>query len=147
MQRKPFDGGIQPTREFYVKQGKIVGIVRQMHINSGLKNVDQFLGIPYAESPVGSRRFMPPGSPLPWKGVKIADTLAPVCPQMFPDLTKPNLLAKGRYDQILRLLPYLKNESEDCLHLNLYVPSSIGKLLAAVYFWRDYVRCSLCRFF
>lgn len=49
------------TREVTVKQGRIKGLVRLMHPQSGIKNVDQFLGIPYAEAPVGRLRFMPPG--------------------------------------------------------------------------------------
>lgn len=112
------------TREIAVKQGRLKGAVRIMHPQSGLKNVDQFLGIPYAEAPIGSRRFMPPGAPVPWQGVKMATKFASVCPQKLPEINIPNnTLSKGRYDQLKRLLPYLKNESEDCLYLNLYVPS------------------------
>jgi neuroligin len=66
---------------------------------------------------------MPPGSPLPWEGYKIFNKMGPVCPQNVPDLTRRDDYTNGRYDQIKRLLPYLKNESEDCLYLNLYVPS------------------------
>ena len=111
------------TREIHVKQGKLVGIVREMHIQSRLSNVDQFLGIPFAEAPTGSRRFMPPGTPLPWKNIKYANKLEKVCPQTLPNLSNPNGYNKGRYDQIKRLLPYLRDESEDCLYLNLYVPT------------------------
>lgn len=114
----------QETREILVKEGRVKGVVRIMHPQSGLKNVDQFLGLPYAEAPVGSRRFMPPGAPVPWQGVKLANKFASVCPQKLPDINNPdNTMSKGRYDQLKRLLPYLKNESEDCLYLNLYVPS------------------------
>lgn len=49
------------TREIAIKQGRVKGIVRTMHHDSGLRDVDQFLGLPYAESPVGNKRFMPPG--------------------------------------------------------------------------------------
>lgn len=119
----------EETREVSVKQGRLKGLVRIMHPQSGLRNVDQFLGIPYAEAPVGSRRFMPPGAAVPWQGVMSATKFAPVCPQRLPDINSPeNTLSKGRYDQLKRLLPYLKNESEDCLYLNLYVPSQ-GELI------------------
>jgi hypothetical protein len=47
--------GYPPTREIVVKQGRLYGVVRQLPIRSGLRSVDQFLGIPYAESPTGSR--------------------------------------------------------------------------------------------
>lgn len=63
--RKPFANHQQQqiieTREIVVKQGRLKGLVRVMHPQSGLKNVDQFLGIPYAEAPVDRLRFMPPG--------------------------------------------------------------------------------------
>uniref|UniRef100_A0A182K0R9 Carboxylesterase type B domain-containing protein n=1 Tax=Anopheles christyi TaxID=43041 RepID=A0A182K0R9_9DIPT len=119
--------GTPYTRDIAVKQGILRGSVRVMHPQSGLKNVDQFLGIPYAEAPVGSRRFMPPSAPIPWNGLKMATKLSPVCPQNLPSLNNANNnYSKGRYDQIKRLLPYLKVESEDCLYLNLYVPSYDG---------------------
>lgn len=115
---------IQETHEIRIKQGRIKGLVRTMHPQSGLKNVDQFLGIPYAEAPVGSRRFMPPGAPPLWTNVKLATKFAPVCPQNLPNINDPtNTLSKGRYDQIKRLLTYLKHEDEDCLYLNVYVPT------------------------
>ena len=113
------------TREVWLpKQGRITGVVKEMHLQSRMKNVDQFLGVPYASPPVGSRRFMPPSSPLPWSDVKRANKLEAVCPQRLPSLHDPNVnINKGRYDQIKRLLPYLQRESEDCLYLNLYVTS------------------------
>lgn len=49
------------TKEVLIKQGLLKGMVRVMHDQSGLKNVDQYLGIPYAAAPVGNGRFMPPG--------------------------------------------------------------------------------------
>lgn len=124
-QQSQIHGGLpyRMTREVRVKQGMLTGIVREMHVQSRLRNVDQFLGIPYAEAPVGSRRFMPPSSPLPWSETKRANKLEAVCPQKLPNLNDPSGYNKGRYDQIKRLLPYLKRESEDCLYLNLYVTS------------------------
>lgn len=49
------------TKEVVVKQGHLKGFVRVMHAQTGLKNVDQYLGIPYAAAPTGNGRFMPPG--------------------------------------------------------------------------------------
>lgn len=121
---------IQETHEIRIKSGRIKGLVRTMHPQSGLTNVDQFLGIPYAEAPVGSRRFMPPGAPPLWQNVKLATKFAPVCPQNLPNINDPtNTLSKGRFDQIKRLLTYLKQEDEDCLYLNVYVPTW-GELLS-----------------
>lgn len=52
---------IQFTREVHIKQGPIKGLIRTMHPQTGLKNVRQYLGIPYAAAPIGNGRFMPPG--------------------------------------------------------------------------------------
>lgn len=52
---------VEHTREITIKQGRVKGIVRAMYRDSGLRDVDQFLGLPYAEAPVGNKRFMPPG--------------------------------------------------------------------------------------
>lgn len=62
------------------------------------------------------------GASPPWTGLKQFDTLSPVCPQNLPNINITDNISKGRYDQLKRLLPYLKYESEDCLYLNLYVP-------------------------
>lgn len=58
----------------------------------------------------------------------MASKLPPVCPQKLPkmDMTGGSGASNGRYNQLKRLLPYLKVESEDCLYLNLYVPR-VGK--------------------
>ncbi|XP_064550742.1 uncharacterized protein Nlg1 isoform X1 [Drosophila montana] len=115
---------LQYTKELQIKQGRLMGITRRFLVTSGLREVDQYLGLPYAEAPIGSRRFMPPGAPLPWQGLKIARHLPPVCPQKLPDVSGPSSvnMSRGRYKHLMRLMPYLKTESEDCLYLNLYVP-------------------------
>lgn len=78
------------------------------------------LGVPYAEPPVGSFRFSPPRSPQPWRGVRQSQEFAPVCPQVLPNLREE--VKPGRYEYLERHLPYLKNQSEDCLYLNIYAP-------------------------
>nr|NP_001246966.1 neuroligin 1, isoform E [Drosophila melanogaster]NP_731172.2 neuroligin 1, isoform D [Drosophila melanogaster]AAF53998.3 neuroligin 1, isoform D [Drosophila melanogaster]ABC86275.1 RE29404p [Drosophila melanogaster]AFH06285.1 neuroligin 1, isoform E [Drosophila melanogaster] len=115
---------LQYTQEIQVKQGRLMGITRRFQVTSGLRQVDQFLGLPYAEAPTGNRRFMPPGAPLPWQGLKIARHLPPVCPQKLPDLSPHGSenMSRARHKHLSRLLPYLRTESEDCLYLNLYVP-------------------------
>lgn len=54
---------IQFTKEIVIKQGRLKGLIRSMHPQTGLKNVRQYWGIPYAAAPIGNGRFMPPG----WK--------------------------------------------------------------------------------
>ena len=114
------------TQEIKIKQGKLVGQRHQSTSNQELKAVEVYLGIPYAAPPTGSQRFMPPGSPPQWRGVKFANTFGPVCPQNLPDLNKrtKNAVSEGRATYLRRLFPYLqRNQSEDCLYLNIYAPA------------------------
>jgi hypothetical protein len=114
------------TREIEIKQGRLVGLRFQSTSNPGLRPVEVFLGIPYAAAPTGSQRFMPPGSPPQWMGVKFAHNFGPVCPQNLPDLNEKNrnTVSEGRAKYLRRLFPYLMhNQSEDCLYLNIYAPA------------------------
>jgi len=109
------------TQEIKIKQGKLIGQRLQSRTNPDLKAVEVYLGIPYAAPPTGSQRFMPPGSPPHWRGVKFADTFGPVCPQNLPDL---NRRTKGRANYLKRLFAFLlPNQNEDCLYLNIYAPA------------------------
>ena len=118
------------------KSGPIRGIISELN-SKLLEPVEVFRGIPYAAPPVGERRFMPPRPPIPWTGTKLADTFPPVCPQNVPDITNKTMaflkMPRGRYLQLRKLLPLLKNQSEDCLYLNLYVPGS-GKFFLLIFF-------------
>ncbi|CAG0918185.1 unnamed protein product [Notodromas monacha] len=109
-------------RVISTKAGKLRGLIVKPNY-AGAPRVDVFLGIPYAEPP---RRFMPPKAPVPWNGVKLATKLSPVCPQNFPDISNKSEALKhmpeGRYHYLHRLYPYLRNQSEDCLYLNVYAP-------------------------
>ncbi|XP_030745230.1 neuroligin-1-like [Sitophilus oryzae] len=94
-----------------------------------LEPVEVFRGIPYASSPLGSLRFMPPVTRALWQGVKIADSFSPVCPQRLPDIANETAalrkMPRGRLEYLKRLLPYLRNQSEDCLYLNIYAPAQV----------------------
>jgi carboxylesterase type B len=60
-----------------------------------------FLGVPYAQPPLGALRFKPPQPPNPWDGVHSATTQPPSCWQ-----------TETVYG------PF----SEDCLYVNVFVP-------------------------
>ncbi|XP_031784758.1 uncharacterized protein LOC100121199 isoform X2 [Nasonia vitripennis] len=107
------------TREIEVKYGRLRGMVVQPRADSS-QLVDVFLGVPYAEPPVGPHRFEPPTTQTPWTGVRHFVSFAPVCPQKPPQLEEE--VDPARHQYLERLLPFLQDQSEDCLYLNIYAP-------------------------
>lgn len=117
------------SRVIYTKYGAVSGAI--MHLDGrNLDPVEAFKGIPYASPPVGSLRFMPPVTGALWSGVKKADRFGPVCPQRLPDISNETAaldkMPRGRLEYLRRLFPYLQNQSEDCLYLNIYAPIQVG---------------------
>jgi neuroligin len=132
------------------KYGSLRGITISVP-NRSLQPIEAFLGVPYASSPLGKLRFMPPVTPDVWTGIRTVDRHASVCPQtLTPSI---NLLHRFRSDsslstsqslqhlfnnetQLLKIMTpervqmhqkmkqLLQNQSEDCLYLNIYVPVS-----------------------
>jgi len=84
----------------------------EIHLSDGVLQGDvdggarRFLGIPFAAPPVGDLRWRPPQPPLPWEGVRPADTFGSACPQRYYD------------DQGTPVL----DGDEDCLYLNVWTP-------------------------
>ncbi|XP_011501614.1 PREDICTED: neuroligin-4, Y-linked [Ceratosolen solmsi marchali] len=110
------------SRVVKTQYGELSGVI--VSLGRSLESVEVYRGVPYASPPIGSLRFMPPVSSARWHGVRVADKFGPVCPQKLPLLT--DKMSKGRLDYLTRLLPYLKNQSEDCLYLNIYAPVQAG---------------------
>ncbi|KAL6424376.1 hypothetical protein ACFW04_009868 [Cataglyphis niger] len=122
------------------RYGEVQGVTRSFEYAKYLKPIDVFLGIPYATPPVGSNRFSPTRAPSPWEGVRLSDSVGPVCPQKLPDIANEQealeRMPKGRLEYLKRLLPHLRNQSEDCLSLNIYAPA-MGEY---TFFFRDIVK-------
>ncbi|XP_078052474.1 neuroligin 3 [Augochlora pura] len=110
------------SRIVRTKYGKLSGVI--VTLDRHLESVEVFRGVPYASPPIGSLRFMPPVNGALWHEVKVADKFGPVCPQRLPELS--DKMPKGRVEYLRRLLPYLRNQSEDCLYLNIYAPVQAG---------------------
>lgn len=81
----PIDGQVQ------LSYGQVSGVELD-------NDVTVFRGIPFAAPPVGDLRWKAPQPPIPWQGVRAADTFGPTCMQ-----------PRGR-----ALM------SEDCLYLNVW---------------------------
>ncbi|XP_054164718.1 carboxylesterase 1C-like [Oppia nitens] len=77
----------------------------------------QYLGVPYAEPPVGNLRFQRPQELNESKILRDVTELAPTCIQMrhLPQLINPLLNVDEEH-----------KTSEDCLYLNIYVPKQLS---------------------
>ncbi|XP_055521929.1 neuroligin 4 X-linked a isoform X2 [Leucoraja erinacea] len=102
--------------------GKLRG-VRNPLPNEILGPVDQYLGIPYASAPTGERRFQHPESPSSWTGVRNATHFAAVCPQNIHGILPDVMLPVWFTANLDIVASYIQDQSEDCLYLNVYVPT------------------------
>ena len=71
------------------KSGAVVGKIETLPHG---KTVHVYLGIPYAEPPVGELRFAAPNPAKPWSGIKEAREFGSACPQ--PDFPLPNFTSE-----------------------------------------------------
>ena len=78
-----------------------------------IAQLDVFRGIPYAEPPLGERRFVPPAPVKPWSGVRSAEQFGADCMQS----ASPSHV-----------------ESEDCLYLNVWAPKRQMRSLPVMVF-------------
>ncbi|KAL4263269.1 Carboxylic ester hydrolase [Pleurotus pulmonarius] len=101
--------------------------------------VTKFLGIPYAQPPTGDRRFRLPEPISPYTGTVRATAFGPSCPQHKVRLTLPVGLASDAVDLIVNTAyKAVFPDSEDCLSINVVVPSSAtptSKLPVAVWIY------------
>ena len=69
--------------------------------------VAEFLGVPYAEPPLGNLRWKPPKNKAAWSGVLKTQAYAPICAQITT----------------LGVFAGPANNNEDCLYLNVFTPN------------------------
>ncbi|KOB66770.1 putative Neuroligin-3 [Operophtera brumata] len=90
------------SRIVQTKYGKLQGIVLAMDEHRYLSPLEVFRMRRHLLDPI------------------VSDRPGPACPQKLPDLdderTILEKMPKGRLEYMKRLMPYLKNQSEDCFH-------------------------------
>lgn len=93
--------------------GSIIGeVVDTSFVDGTSLQVTQFLGIPYAEPPTGTRRFQRSEPKINFPENIIAKSMPPMCLQ--------NSGIMRRFG----INPDLLNQSEDCLYMNIYIPGN-----------------------
>jgi para-nitrobenzyl esterase len=95
------------------KSGPVQG-VEHASSRTGEGSIQVFRGIPYAEAPVGERRFKPPVPRTPWTDTLVAEHAGPLAPQNPSPLE--SMLGAGQ--------PPI---GDDCLSLNIWTPQADGK--------------------
>ena len=91
-----------------IEGGKVQGV------ESSVKGVYIYKGIPFAAPPVGELRWKEPQPVVPWEGVKVADTFGPGAMQAKHDSSNPWTSEFYWEDPEF---------SEDCLYLNVWTPA------------------------
>lgn len=97
-----------------------IGPLQGILVSTTKGPVRAFLGVPYAEPPVGAARFKKPQPKRPWRGVFNAASFPPMCPQLP--------IHFNNYYEVKKTDP----TSEDCLFLNVFAPLSYDKRLKPV---------------
>ena len=132
------------TEVINLPQGDLVGFTDG--------DTDYFLGIPYAEPPIGANRFEPPKSHKGWKNVLDANEAEKQCMQPqgeegeLSEFFEIFLTKSGMkwWEQVIlenaawlfASLDFEKQQSEDCLFINIMKPSNKenGSLPVMVWF-------------
>ncbi|KAM7075694.1 thyroglobulin [Molossus nigricans] len=98
--------------------GQLLGRSQAIQVGTSWKQVDQFLGVPYAAPPLAGSRFRAP-EPLNWTGSWAATKPRASCWQ--PGVRTP---ASSRV-------------SEDCLYLNVFVPQNLAPNASVLVFFHN----------
>lgn len=109
----------EATGEITIAQGSLTGVYTED------KKVEVYVGIPYAQPPVGDLRWKEPQEPLPWDGTLVCDHFAPMFMQPSHPVIYDSLSQIiGYHDYIISLSDnFVAPMSEDALYLNIWKPA------------------------
>ncbi|XP_027953213.1 carboxylesterase 3-like isoform X3 [Eumetopias jubatus] len=93
--------------------GRVRG--RQVAVKGTDRLVNVFLGLPFAQAPLGPGRFSAARPAQSWEGVRDASNAPAMCLQDLERMDNSRFVLNGKH----RLFPV----SEDCLILNIYSPA------------------------
>jgi carboxylesterase type B len=110
-----------------IDAGPVVGTSTQ--VAGSDVTVNQFLGIPFAEPPIGDLRFAPAVEIESWTEPYQATQQPPGCLSK----TTPSVDPISELTNLIFNDPPAPSESEDCLYLNVYAPANATDL--PVLFW------------
>ncbi|XP_064848481.1 putative inactive carboxylesterase 4 isoform X3 [Oncorhynchus masou masou] len=110
------EGDRESLFQLHTSYGQLEG--RLVRVRESQRKVAAYLGIPFAEPPVGPLRFQAPRPPRVWQGLRDAKAYPPLCLQNMNHTRQMVDLYGGRF-------PVLTT-SEDCLYLNIYTPVKPG---------------------
>ena len=105
---QPSAAMVSTSLQLHIAQGDIQGFA----VDDGVRS---FLGIPYAQAPLGALRWQAPVPQPAWVGLRQVTQWSARCPQAGSH-GQPNAL-----------------ESEDCLYLNVWAPSTASALPVMVW--------------
>lgn len=123
----PLPSTAQPDADLTVttRSGRVRGFRLPVSDRGG--HVTAFLGIPFAEPPVGKRRFRRAEPKRPWTGIYEADAYPNACYQ-YVDTNWPGFQGSEMWNPNREM-------SEDCLYLNIWVPPAARPHNLTVMVW------------
>ncbi|KAF9448568.1 carotenoid ester lipase precursor [Macrolepiota fuliginosa MF-IS2] len=110
-------GGLAAGPSVVLDSGTFTGIA------SG--TVSQFLGIPFAQPPIGNLRYRLPQPIQPYNGSHLATAFGPACPQQNTNLPLPPGLPSQSINFLVNAgIGVIFPDSEDCLNINVIRPAT-----------------------
>ena len=112
------------------KREKLVGHFRIFPVQSELRSIDSYLGIPYASLGNGKLRFMPPSYSRKWRHRKSHLKKGHGCVQMELDwIQYVRDVPKDVAQRIYAIISEIPVRSTECLNLNVHVSKRGNNIL------------------